>query len=389
MRFAARTNWGHPGSGWADTLDQLRRAKAPLLDLTASNPTTCGLVYDSTAILDALSRPAAMQYEADPAGILSARQSVAAYYQESAQVAIDPAHLILTASTSEAYSYLFRLLCDAGDEILIPSPGYPLLDVLAALDDVRLTAYPLFYDHGWHIDCAALAAAITPRTRAIVVVHPNNPTGHFTSPGQRRDLEALCAERSLALIVDEVFLDYPVEEPRQPSFAAGPHPAMTFVLSGLSKIAALPQMKCAWMAVCGPQAGRDPALERLGILADSYLSVGSPVQHALPSLLDSRFAIQRQIQARVQENLCALDNAIRRAPAVSRLLVAAGWNAVLRVPALEPAEHLAVRLMRQHGVIVHPGSFYAFAGEGWLVVSLLARPQTFAAGMETIAGIFA
>ena len=389
MQFAARTEWGTAADGWATALEQLRTAGRSLLDLTASNPTTAGLRYEENAILAALSSSGAMQYDPDPAGILSARQSIAAYHAESANISVDPKHLLLTASTSEAYSFLFRLLCNSGEEVLIPAPGYPLFDVLAALDDVRLKPYPLFYDHGWHIDDAALTAAITPRTRAIVVVHPNNPTGHFTAPRKRATLEALCREHSLSLIVDEVFLDYAVEAPAEPSFAAAPHRCVTFILSGLSKIAGLPQMKCAWMAVCGPEEERDRALERLSVIADSYLSVSSPVQHALPVLLASRFAIQQQIRARVAENLRLLDGAIGRAPAVSRLMVAAGWNAVLRVPALEPVESLAIRLMQQQNVMVHPGSFYGFSGDGWLVVSLLTLPEIFREGVERIALYFA
>ncbi len=389
MQFAARTEWGTAADGWAAALEQLRTAGRPLLDLTASNPTTAGLRYEENAILAALSSSGAMRYEPDPAGILSARQSVAAYYAESANISVNPKHMLLTASTSEAYSFLFRLLCDSGDELLIPTPGYPLFDVLAALDDVRLKPYPLFYDHGWHIDHAALATAITPRTRAIVVVHPNNPTGHFTSSRERAALEALCREHSLSLIVDEVFLDYAVEAKAEPSFAAAPNGCLTFVLSGLSKIAGLPQMKCAWMAVCGPEQERDRALERLSVIADSYLSVSSPVQHALPVLLGSRFALQQQIRERMAENLRLLDGAIGRAPAVSRLMVAAGWNAVLRVPALERVESLAIRLMQQQNVVVHPGSFYGFSGDGWLVVSLLTLPAMFRDGIERIARHFA
>ena len=388
MRFAERTEWGRATDGWAQALEQHRAAGRPLLDLTVSNPTTAGLQYEEQAILEALRSAGAMQYEPDPAGIRSARESVAAYYAQSAHATVSPAHLLLTASTSEAYSFLFRLLCNPGDEVFIPAPSYPLFDVLAALDDIRLVPYPLFYDHGWHVDHAALAAAISSRTRAIIVVHPNNPTGHFTAPQDRASLEALCVEHSLSLIVDEVFLDYVVETPAPFSFAAGPHPCMTFVLSGLSKIAALPQMKCAWMAVCGPQGERDESLERLRVIADSYLSVSSPVQHALPALLASRAALQPQIRERIPANLQALDAEIRRAPALSRLLVGAGWNVVLRVPALEPVESLAIRLMREDGIVVHPGSFYGFQGDGWLVLSLLTPPDAFRTGVAALARRF-
>ena len=298
---------------------------------------------------------------------------------------IDPEHIFLTTSTSEAYSYLFRLLCDPGDEVLIAQPSYPLFDFLADLDDVRLVAYPLFYDFGWHLDPAALRERITPRTRAIALVHPNNPTGHYTKAAERAVLEEICAEHRLALIVDEVFLDYPLEAAAEPSFSAGEHPVLTFVLSGLSKVAGLPQMKAAWIACFGPDPALREALDRLEVIADTFLSMNAPIQCAMPDWLAGRGRIQEQIRARTGGNLGALDAAFPAGSQVGRLVAEAGWYAVLRIPAVVRDEETVLRLLREHGVAVHSGDFFGFGGSGWLVLSLLGKNQKFTNGINEIA----
>ncbi|MBT9330434.1 pyridoxal phosphate-dependent aminotransferase [Paracidobacterium acidisoli] len=387
MRFSSRTHWDLQPTELTQALHARQAAGLPLLDLTASNPTHCGFRYDAPGILAALGDAASLLYDPDPRGILRAREAVAAYYAE-AGAAVSPQHVFLTTSTSEAYSYLFRLLCDPGEEVLIAQPSYPLFDFLAQLDDVRLVPYPLFHDHGWHLDLEALRQRITPRTRAIALVHPNNPTGHFTKAGERLELESLCAEHGLALIVDEVFLDYAFSGDSPGSFAAGAHPVLTFVLSGLSKIAALPQMKAAWIAACGPKPSLTQALDRLEVIADTFLSMNAPIQHALPEWLNHRSEMQRQIRERTAANLAALDETLAQQTMVSRLGVEAGWYAVLRVPALEPDEHLAVRLIRDHGVSVHPGYFFGFSGDGWLILSLLTPTEAFLTGIRIICSAF-
>ncbi len=379
MRFSTRTAWETTESELARALRERRQAGLPLLDLTASNPTQCGFEYDAAAVLTPLSAPGALQYDPDPRGMRSAREAVCMYYRDHA-AELDPEQIFLTTSTSEAYSYVFRLLCNAGDEVLIAQPSYPLFDFLAALDNVRLTPYSLFYDHGWHLDIEDVRRRITQRTRAIVLVHPNNPTGHFTKEHERRQLEELCMERGLALIVDEVFLDYPLAQITAQSFAAGPHPVLTFVLSGMSKIAGLPQMKAAWIAAFGPQQEWAEALARLEIIADTFLSMNAPVQCALPVWMKQRYGIQQQISSRTSKNLQILDAALRTQSMVARLDVEAGWYAVLRVPAIQRGEELAVHLVREHGVSAHPGDFFGFAGEGYLVVSLLTQEAEFRAG---------
>jgi alanine-synthesizing transaminase len=380
VRWSARTQWDMGETPWASELARLRAAGARLWDLTASNPTACGFTYDADTILRPLSRPEALQYEPNPKGLRSAREAVSGYYRDHG-ASVDLEQVFLTTSTSEAYSFLFRLLCDPGDEVLIGQPGYPLFDFLAQLDDVRLVPHELFYDHGWHLDFEALRRRITPRTRAIAVVHPNNPTGHFTRAQERTAIEGLCREHGLALIVDEVFLDYGLggNEAGQ-SFTTGAHPVPTFVLSGLSKVAALPQMKAAWMACFA----EPEALMRLEVICDTFLSMSAPVQHAVPAWLSHRGAVQGQIRERVEHNLATLDAILLRQTLVNRLEVEAGWYAVLRVPGLQTEEETALDLLQEQGVVVHPGGFFGFSGQGWLVVSLLAPEGEFTQGVEAV-----
>ena len=385
--FSTRTTWDVSETELAKAIYERRKRGLPLFDLTASNPTRCGFTYDESAILSSLADRASLIYDPDPRGMQRAREAVAGYY--NAHLAeIDPAHLVLTTSTSEAYSYLFRLLCDPGDEVLIAQPSYPLFDFLAQLESICLLPYSLFYDHGWRLDIESLRRVITPRTRAIALVHPNNPTGHFTKDAEREELESLCSEHGLALIVDEVFLDYDIAGHSGRSFASGPHPVLTFVLSGLSKIAALPQMKAAWIAAFGPAPDTSRALDRIEIIADTFLSMNAPVQCALPDWVGARAGIQGQISERVKNNLRSLDLEISKQTMMSRLEVEAGWYAVLRVPALTSGEKLAVRLVREHGISLHPGYFFGFSGNGWLVVSLLGPEEEFQGGIRLLSRFF-
>jgi alanine-synthesizing transaminase len=386
--FASRTNWPLEPNRFAQALEAHRRGGKPLLDLTASNPTTCGFDYPSGEILAALSDPRALQYSPESKGILSAREAVAAYYAGRPGFGVcagdvDPGQIILTAGTSEAYSYIFRLLCEPGDEILFPAPSYPLLEYLAGLNDVRLVPYSLFYDHGWHVDIGSLRAAITARSRATMVVHPNNPTGSFMKPAEAAALREICAERTMAIIADEVFLDFAAESKPHASFAFTDE-ALTFTLSGLSKISALPQMKLAWLIANGPEKLLRPALDRLEIIADTYLSPGTPVQLALPKLLELRHEMQRQIQARVGANLAHLDAALAGNKWIVRLDREGGWYAILRVPATLPDEELAVALLSERGVLVHPGRFFDFPQDGYLVVSLIAPEVDFREGIARL-----
>jgi aspartate/methionine/tyrosine aminotransferase len=381
MRFSRRTNWNTEESELARAHRKRVEAGLPIADLTASNPTRCGFEYPAD-LLAALADTRALDYDPQPRGLLHARESVCAYYAGHG-VAVNPEQVVLTTSTSEAYSYLFRLLCDPGDEILVPQPGYPLFDFLGALDDVRLKMAPLVYDHGWQIEPEGFRRAITPATRAIVLVNPNNPTGHFTKLWEAEELARMCREFDLSLIVDEVFLDYGFE--RRPagkgSFAAGLDGVPVFVVSGLSKIVGLPQMKAAWIVAKGPQIGL--ALDRLEVIADTFLSMNAPVQWALSAWLKGRAQIQGQIRERVAANLAELDSHLNLQGPVRRLEVEGGWYAVLRIAALRPDEFTVGRLL-DLGVWVHPGYFFGMPESGWLVVSLLWPELGFAAGVASV-----
>ncbi len=389
MRFSQRTNWNTEESDLARA-HRLRAASGqPIADLTASNPTRCGFAFDP-ALLAALSNPQALDYDPQPRGLLTARQAVCAYYA-SHSVALNSEQILLTTSTSEAYSFLFRLLCDPGDEILAVQPSYPLFDFLATLDDIKIKPAALVYDHGWQIDPEGLRRAITPKTRSIVLVHPNNPTGHFTKRWEAEELARLCREYNLSLIVDEVFFDYSFGAPgasfgkANASFAAGLEGVPVFVVSGLSKIAGLPQMKAAWILATGPEAAA--ALDRLEVIADTFLSMNAPVQWALPSWLEGRQSIQQQISQRTVANLAELDLQLASLPEVTRLEVEGGWYAVLRIPALQPDEQTVLALL-ERGVWVHPGYFFGMADSGWLVVSLLAPEAEFSCGVTILMDYF-
>jgi len=379
--FASRTNWNLKPNRLAEALEQHKSSGRRLLDLSASNPTECGFTYNAPAIMRSLCAPASLQYHPDPKGLKSARVAVSDYYAEKGeQVSIND--LILTASTSEAYSFIIRLLCNPGDELLIPTPGYPLFDFLADVNDVKLTRYPLFYDHGWHIDMHALKQAVMPRTRGVIVVHPNNPTGHFTKSEEVAQLNQICSANQMAIIADEVFLDFSLGS-EQKSFVANSG-ALTFTMSGISKISGLPQMKFAWLAVNGPEAARGEALTRLEMIADTYLSLNAPIQLAAPVLLQQRKHFQSQLMTRVRANLAELDSQLADNQHLSRLVVEGGWYAVLRVPATRADEELALELLQKHDVYVHPGHYYDFPGDGYLVVSLITPAQDFSEGVRRI-----
>ena len=388
--FSKRTDWKLEENAWTRALRRHRQSGKSVFDLTASNPTTCGFHYDDAAILDALRAPAALRYDPEPKGLPQARDAVIQYYRQKAPDArLDSERLILTTGTSEAYSFLFRLLCEPGDEVVIAHPSYPLFDFLATIQDVTLRPFHLVYDHGWQIDFQELRRAIGARTRAILLVHPNNPTGHFVAAGDVHQLNALCIEHGLALVVDEVFLDYEARETSARRKAHGSFvsndQALTFVLSGLSKIVGLPQMKVGWLAATGPDALVREAMARLEVIADTYLSLNAPAQYALPALLALRERVQPEIRERLAANLAQLDAQLAQQKLMSRLEMEGGWCAVLRVPAVQSDEDLAIRLLEERSVLVHPGHFYDFPGEGFLIVSLLAPAQEFREGIRRLA----
>jgi alanine-synthesizing transaminase len=385
--FSRRTNWNLESNRLSQALAEHRAAGKPALDLTASNPTACGFHYDSKAILGALANPAALSYEPQPQGLEIARKAVAEYYLDRGdRVSIDDA--ILTTSTSEAYSFAFRLLCDPEDEILVPAPSYPLFEFLADVQDVKLVRYPLIYDYGWQIDFGGIDRAVTAKTRAVIVVNPNNPTGHFCSAPEAASLNDICLRHQLAIIADEVFLDFALSENSRRSFANN-RDVLTFTMSGLSKISGLPQMKLAWLVASGPDEVKSVALARLNVIADTYLSVNAPIQHAASALLAQRHAFQQQLMGRVRKNLDALDARLAAQQSCSRLEIQGGWYTVLRVSRTRSDEDLAIELLATRNLYVHPGHFYDFPAEGYLIISLIAREDEFAKGVDELLSFFA
>jgi aspartate/methionine/tyrosine aminotransferase len=382
--FSRRTRWDRTPNRLSVLLAARRAAGQPVLDLTLSNPTRAGLPYPAD-LLDGLADSSGFDYQPDPRGLEAAREAVASDYARRG-FPLDPGRLLLTASSSEAYAFLFKLLCDPGDAVLVPHPSYPLFGFLADLESVTLAPYPLRYDGTWHLDLPALAGAITSRARAVVLVNPNNPTGSFLKRDEASALQRLCAERALAIVSDEVFADYALgPDPERVQSLAADGEALAFCLGGLSKSCGLPQLKLGWIAVSGPEPRRREALERLEIVSDSFLSVSTPVQRAAPRLLGRRAELQAPIAERVRSNHEWLAGAVAGSPA-SLLRVEGGWYAALRVPATLPEETRVCRLLERDGVLVHPGYYFDFPGEAYLVPSLLPEPAGFREGMRRVLG---
>jgi len=359
-----------------------RASGTPIIDLTETNPTRVGVEYPDS-LPGALAVPGALRYEPEPFGLVAAREAVSAEYA-ARHLRVEPGRVVLTASTSEAYSFLFKLLCEPGDEVLVPVPSYPLFDHLCRLDGVGVRTYPLEYHGTWSPDLASLAGAVTPRTRAVLAVSPNNPTGSLLGRDDLRAIAGICGARDLALVGDEVFADYLIDPRPDRASVLGQQDALTFALGGLSKSAGLPQMKLAWIAAAGPAPPLRAALARLEIVADAYLSVSTPVQHAAGPLLAAGREIRQRIVERVRSNLQALVAAARAAPSCSVLRVEGGWSAVVRVPSTRPEEQLVLDLLERDGVLVHPGYFFDFPREAYLVVSLIPEPAAFREGAARI-----
>lgn len=384
--FARRTGWNLEKNAFTLALETHRAAGRELLDLTASNPTTVGF-QPNPGILAALAKPEALTYDPQPRGLLVAREAVAAYYR-GLSASLHPDQVVLTTSTSEAYSFAFRLLCDPGDEVLIPTPSYPLFEFLAEIQDVKLIPYELVYDHGWQIDFHSLKRGLTPHSRAIILVNPNNPTGSYTKAAEREELNRLCREHEMALIADEVFFDFNLSAQSFESFTTN-NAALTFTMSGLSKIAALPQMKVAWIATTGPRELAHSALDRLEVIADTYLSMNAPIQHAIPALLAGRTTFQQKLVVRLHSNLAELDRQLARQELCSRLDVEGGWYATLRVPVTRTDEELAIELLQQRDVLVHPGHFFDFPADGYVILSLMTPESMFSEGVRRVLGYVA
>jgi alanine-synthesizing transaminase len=376
--FSTRT----PADFRPNPLSEARARARVRFDLTISNPTQCGIAYPQE-LLRTIGGDEGLVYRPDPRGLEGARTAVAREYERHG-ITADPKRIVLTASTSEAYAFLFKLLCEPGDAVLVPAPSYPLFEHLARVEGVRPVTYRLDAEHGWRIDPEELGTADAP-VRAVIAVNPNNPTGSFVHPDDAERLERACARRGWALIADEVFLDYPLAGgPGSDHSFAATGSALTFALGGLSKSAGLPQLKLAWTVVSGPGDLVRPALERLEFIADTFLSVATPVQLALPRLLTDGLQVREAIRERCRTNLAALATRVASLPSLELLAPGGGWSAVVRFPAVVGEEELALELLRKDGVAVHPGYFFDFARDGYLVVSLLPEAEMFAAGADLL-----
>lgn len=380
--FSHRTAWGVAPNRLAAALADFRRSGRPLLDLTESNPTGVGLSMPVEEIREALADVRALRYEPSPFGFRQAREAVAAYHGG----AVPPERIVLTASTSEAYAMLFKVLADPGDRVLVPVPSYPLFDYLAGLEGVEIAPYPSLFDgDGWIVDLPAVEERIDGRTRAILAVSPNNPTGAMLRPNEADRLLMLCADHGLALIADEVFADHVFcDTPSRLRSVSGRSEALVFVLRGLSKTCLLPQLKVAWIAASGPGDLVADALARLEIVADTYLSVNAPVQLALPRLLALRDVIRAPLATRLAANRATLERTLTGSAATA-LPADGGWSAVVRVPRHPGEEERVLRLLSRDGVWAHPGFFFDFPSEAFLVVSLLGPEREFARGAACLA----
>jgi alanine-synthesizing transaminase len=398
--FSRRLPWPCPVNRLSRLLEEKRRGGVRILDLTESNPTGVGLDYPDEAIVSALATPGSAKYRPSPRGLPAARQAVAEYHARLGRP-VDPETILLTASSSEAYSILFKALADPGDAILVPQPSYPLFEYLAGLEAVKVAAYPLVYDGRWEIDLKALERrVIAENPRAVVLVNPNNPTGSALTGRERRGVEAICAKRGIAIISDEVFFDYlheasggpgagrtgddrPVSMASPPGGRQGPE-ALAFTLGGLSKSCGLPQMKLGWILATGPAEVAKEALDRLELIADTYLSVGTPVQEAAFRLLALGDVIREAIRARIRENLSVLEQEVAPGSPCRLLASDGGWYSVVQVPAVVPEEELVLWLLAYDDVLAHPGYFFDFPREAYLVLSLLPPPGDFREAVRRI-----
>lgn len=386
--FSSRVPANRAPNRLTEALRAVRGRGEPFIDLTLSNPTRAAFDYPAD-LLAPLAEARALRYAPSPLGAIEARRAVSADYARQG-LAVPPERIALTASTSDSYSLLFKLLADAGDEVLVPRPSYPLFDHLTRLDLVVSRHYDLDLHGAWAIDFASLEAAISPRTRAVLLVCPNNPTGSFVTAAELDRLAAICAPRGIAIIADEVFADYELEPgaAARAGRAATRRDVLSFALGGLSKSVGLPQVKLGWLAVGGPEALAADALERLELVCDTYLAVSTPVQLAAAELLERGAGVRAQIAARVAANYRALQAAVAGAPACRVLRSDGGWSAVLQVPTLEPEEDLVLRLL-DDDVLTHPGYFFDFPRESFLIVSLLPPEASFASGVSRVLRHFA
>jgi aspartate/methionine/tyrosine aminotransferase len=385
LRFSQRLPWEHEINRLTQAKEERSARGLPTIDLTETNPTRAGIPYPEEELADLFRRGSSPAYDPHPRGIAESREALAAVLSQPGDP-VSPDDLVLTASTSESYSYLFKLFADPGDEVLTAAPSYPLLDSLAALESLTLSHVPLKAHRGFAIDAETVEVFLTPRTRLLALIHPGNPTGRFFSRAEQEALSSLCAARGLPLLSDEVFADYPLTDASHTGSVASSGEALTFALGGLSKSAGLPSWKLGWIRLGGPPELRRRAAAALELVADSYLSVATPVQRALPGILALAPRIRTAILDRVRGNLEVLRASLADAPEAELLEPEGGWSAVLRVSSRLSDEELVLELLEHAGVLIHPGYFFDFTTEDFLVLSLLPEPESFAEGVSRLVG---
>lgn len=384
MNFSSRTNWQFHHNRLTKLLEARRVNGLPIFDLTVSNPTECGFNYPEQEILSALSDKRILHYQPDPRGLFPTREAVAKYYRGK-NIHLDPSNIFLTSSTSEAYSTLFKLLCNNADDILVPRPSYPLFDYLAQLNDINLCHYDLFYDHGWHLNLSLLKKAITTSTKAIVLINPHNPSGMFLKKNDYTQIAAIAREHNIALIVDEVFIDFSYHHNADRiETTCGKSDVLTFTLNGISKMAGMPQMKLGWIVMSGTESMMQRASERLEIILDTYLSVNTPVQVALPELMHIGKNIHAKILDRVKANFEFLQNNVALGSSCSLLDCEGGWYGIIRVPRIKSEEEWCLQLIKEYGVSVYPGYYFDFSEDCFLIVSLLPESAIFKIAIQKI-----
>jgi hypothetical protein len=386
--YSERLSWSFLENAYSQAIALKRRDNAPLLDLSLSNPTTAlGSSYPDDAIRQSFGRLESFLYEPVPHGLSVAREAIVEYYRETG-IAVDAKNILLTASTSEAYALLFKLFCDPGDEVLAPAPSYPLFEYLSALESVRSAPYSLAYDGSWYLDIKEMARQITPRTRAIVIVNPNNPTGSFLKPSECEELFALAARHNLPIVSDEVFMDYEIAAGPRIKTLIGRDDVLSFSLNGLSKSAGMPQMKLGWMVVNGPDADRATAKARIELLLDTYLSVNTPVQRALPGLLRAGRGVRDALRLRIAGNLAILAESLSSTNA-HMLHLEGGWSAILRLPATRSEAAWLHYFLFEGNIIAQPGYFFDMPAEPYIVISLIVEPAIFLQGLSEIRRLLA
>jgi len=385
MPFAKRTEWPLSVNKLSSDLGHLRDKQVPILDLTESNPTQCDFSYLKNGLYQSLAVRDNLQYSPSPRGDLKAREAVCRYYRDKGHT-VFPEQIFLTASTSEAYTYLFRLLVDPGEQVLFPRPSYPLFTFLADLNDVSIDTYPLVYDGKWQADMDGVRDILTDQTKALVLVNPNNPTGSFVKISEIKEINKLCRKKNIAVICDEVFSDFSFDQEKDHTSLVNNDEILTFVLGGISKTLGLPQMKLSWIIISGPKKLTETAAARLEVIADTYLSVNTPTQNALPAWLLHRTAIQCEINGRIRQNYHFINEQVGHVKGCDLLHTQGGWYAVLQIPDVYSEEEWALMFLHQDNVYVHPGYFFDFDSEAYIVVSLLPASQVFEEGVKRILG---